>query len=88
MKRTTTFTRGSGVYECRCCGRRTRDDGNGDSVHVRLCTDCFDLAGIENMITDGKPMTPALRAECLDLIANIKRLGGEPSFDHMDQLAA
>lgn len=53
MTRTTTFTRGSGAYRCRCCNRLTRDDGNGDSVNCRLCTQCFELSGYDNMITDG-----------------------------------
>ena len=51
--RTTTFTKGSGVYKCGCCGRATRDDGNGDSVILKLCTQCFELGGIDNAITDG-----------------------------------
>lgn len=51
--RTTTFTRGSGVYRCAVCNRRTRDDGNGDSVYAGLCTQCWEMAGIENAISDG-----------------------------------
>ena len=52
MPRTHTFTLGSGCYVCRSCGRKTRDDGNGDSVNTRTCTDCYELAGIENTISD------------------------------------
>ena len=51
--RTTTFTKGSGVYKCECCGRATRDDGNGDSVNLKLCTQCFELGGINNAVNDG-----------------------------------
>lgn len=53
MARTTTFTRGSGAYRCRSCNRLTRDDGNGDSVNCRLCTQCFELCGYDNMVMDG-----------------------------------
>lgn len=53
LRRTTTFTHGTGCYSCRCCGRKTRDDGRGDSVNVRLCSECFELAGLENEIQDG-----------------------------------
>jgi hypothetical protein len=45
MKRTTTFTRGSGAYRCASCKRLTRDDGHGDSVGVKLCTQCYALEG-------------------------------------------
>lgn len=45
------FKKGSGVYECRCCGRRTRDShGEGD---ITLCAQCYELAGLENMMNDG-----------------------------------
>jgi hypothetical protein len=51
--RTNKFTKGSGCYKCECCGRLTRDDGNGDSVHVRLCSECYEYAGLENELADG-----------------------------------
>jgi hypothetical protein len=51
--RTTTFTKGSGCYTCVSCGKLTRDDGNGDSVHCRLCTKCFEESGLENEHSDG-----------------------------------
>lgn len=74
MKRTTTFTKGSGVYKCNCCGRKTRDDG-GDSVLVRLCGQCWELGGIENQISD-EGSTPELEAECAALRAVIVSRGG------------
>ena len=75
MKRTTTFTRGSGVYKCRCCGRATRDDGNGDSVNVGSCTQCYELAGIENEISDCGA-TPERLAEVEALKQLIRSKGG------------
>lgn len=71
MKRTTTFTRGSGCYECRSCGRRTRDDGGGDSVHVRLCWQCYEIAGLENELSDNRSSMTA--EEIAQTEAQIKR---------------
>jgi hypothetical protein len=74
MKRTTTFTRGSGVYPCRVCQRRTRDDGQRDSVHVRLCSQCYELGGIENMFHDGNA-EPSDATEALALLAQLETKG-------------
>lgn len=52
MNRTTTFSKGSACYSCRTCSRMTRDDGCGDSVGCGLCTQCYELAGYENTISD------------------------------------
>ena len=76
MNRTTTFTRGSGMYRCRICTRPTRDDGNGDSVHIRLCTECFELGGLENWLNDGSRLTEPNRATIARLIASIVAHGG------------
>lgn len=46
------FARGSAVYKCRCCERSTRATGRGDNDHVRLCAECYDLAGEENHLSD------------------------------------
>lgn len=81
MMRTTTFTKGSGVYECRVCHRRTRDDGHGDSVNVRLCTQCYALAGIENMISDGEAKAQDGQ-EALALIADLESKGVRGSVWH------
>lgn len=61
-RKTTTFTRGSGVYACRVCNRNTRDDGCGDSVGVRLCTQCYELSGLENIVQDGGELTDGDRS--------------------------
>lgn len=49
------FQRGSGCYACSCCGKMTRSTGRGDNEHCGLCVDCYDLAGIENGISDNGP---------------------------------
>ena len=41
-----------GCYECRCCGRKTRDTGRGDNENCQLCVECFELSGVENSISD------------------------------------
>lgn len=44
------FHRGRGVYTCATCGRQTREttiQGSDD------CEQCFELAGLQNMVWDG-----------------------------------
>ena len=76
--RTTTFTIGSGCYVCKSCGRKTRDDGNGDSVSCGLCTQCFEQGGIENSMSDNGE-TPELLAEWETLNKEIESKGGKVS---------
>lgn len=45
--------RGSGIYACRSCKRKTRATGNGDNEMVRMCVQCYELAGIDNAYSDG-----------------------------------
>lgn len=80
MSRSTTFTKGSGVYTCRCCERNTRDDGNGDSVHCRLCTQCFTIGGLENMVQDGQPLSDFDREELAECKKIIIERGGKYKF--------
>lgn len=73
------FVKGGGTtYTCRCCKRVTRPTGTGDNDGVRLCEECYDLAGEENSLSDngafyGSP------AEVLANIASIKAKGGDAS---------
>lgn len=62
-----TFHRGSSVLTCRCCARKTRDVGNGD-----ICAQCFDLAGIDNEISDGHATAAERAAEVSDLVADLQ----------------
>lgn len=52
MRNNSHFARGSGVYDCRVCGHKTRSTGRGDNENVLLCADCFDLGGEENHLSD------------------------------------
>lgn len=71
------FARGSGQYACNCCGRQTRSTGRGDNEQVRLCAECFDLAGIENHLSDtgelGRYVT-----EARELFAALRTYGKNP----------
>jgi hypothetical protein len=49
-----TFQRGSAVYKCNVCKRSTRN--TGDEGNCRLCAECYELAGIENEISDNGPL--------------------------------
>lgn len=46
------FQRFSAVYACGCCDRATRATGRGDNENVKLCAECFDLAGEVNSLSD------------------------------------
>lgn len=45
------FKKGSGVYICAMCGKRTRDTGNGEG-QTGLCKKCYDAAEEENYESD------------------------------------
>lgn len=70
------FTKGSGVYTCDCCGRQTRDTGDG--ANNGLCSTCYDLAGYENMIMDGMQddLTKSDIETIIQQITTIKNRGG------------
>lgn len=53
MRPANRFITGKSVYKCRSCERLTRQTGRGDCEHIDLCEQCYELAGIENAITDG-----------------------------------
>lgn len=70
------FQKGSGVYACGVCSRQTRSTGRGDNEHVGLCEECYDIAGIENEISDNGS-TPELLAEIETLKAACIAKGGK-----------
>lgn len=69
------FEKGSGVYTCRMCSRKTRATGE-DNQYVQLCYECFDLAGIENQISD-HGSTPELESKRLALRKAVLSKGGK-----------
>jgi hypothetical protein len=86
-----TFRRAPGgkaatVYSCDCCGRRTRNTG-AQSIGSQLCPQCFDLAGIENEISDGHATLAEHRAQIDGLLAEIEAKGGTPR-EHFAALLA
>jgi hypothetical protein len=82
-----TFSRSAGsVYSCDCCGRKTRNTG-AQSIGSRTCPQCFDLAGIENEISDGYTTVDAERAKIDTLIAEIRAKGGNPDDSFASLLA-
>ncbi len=75
MRNKTRFQKGSGCYTCQSCARRTRSTGRGDNEFSKLCAECYDLAGIENAISDGSdPEDYAV--EISDLLQIISKRGG------------
>lgn len=69
------FERGSGCYKCGNCKRNTRATG-GDNDILKLCAECYELGGIENLISD-RGETPELVAEVEALKAKIVAKGGK-----------
>jgi hypothetical protein len=55
MQNHNRFQRGSGVFACDICGRRTRNTGQPHDS--RLCEECYELAGWENCLSDEGPET-------------------------------
>lgn len=71
------FRRGSGLFACRCCGYKTRNTG-GDNADVKLCRECYDLAGEENHLSDTDHFSTN-PAEILSMIAAIEARGSDAS---------
>lgn len=73
------FVKGGGTtYVCRCCKRTTRPTGTGDNDGVRLCVECYDLAGEENHLSDNGTFYGS-KAEVLANIKAIEDKGGDAS---------
>lgn len=45
------FQRGETTYTCQSCKKLTRNTG-GDEKNCRLCLDCYELAGLDNYLSD------------------------------------
>lgn len=79
---------GGGVYNCGSCKRATRPTGNGDNENVRLCEECFDLAGEENSLSDNGEFYDS-PANVLAMIAAVAAKGGNASvWDELKVKAA
>ena len=64
---------GQSVYVCRICKHNTRNVG-GDEGDLKLCLPCYDLAGLENLQSDGGDLEP-YRAEIMRHLAQIEARG-------------
>jgi hypothetical protein len=77
MKRQHFQRGGGGVFNCSICERRTRlVDQGGDS---ELCPECWELAGLDNMVNDDGPAAGTLAkvaAERDSLLAAAVKKGG------------
>lgn len=71
----TTYGGKSGVYECRCCDRRTRQTA-GDNDSLDLCAECYDLAGQENSLSDSGEFYGTTPEQILKDIAYLGTLKG------------
>lgn len=71
------FAKGSGMYECRCCHRKTRHTG-GDGAGVQLCDTCYELAGEENSLSDNDAFYESPE-NVLAMIASVAAKGGDAS---------
>lgn len=69
------FAKGSAVYVCRICGRKTRSTGRGDNENVRLCEACFCLGEQANELSDRGRLSTA-PADVLALISAVAAKGG------------
>jgi hypothetical protein len=76
-----TFSKvGGSTYTCDTCGRGTRYTG-AQSLGSKLCPQCFDLAGIENDISDGHTTQADAQAQIDRLMADIRAKGGNPDAE-------
>jgi hypothetical protein len=73
-----TFRRGSSTFTCDVCKRLTRETGV-QSLGSKLCPQCWDLAGIENEISDGNATLADRRDEVDQLLKHIESKGGDLS---------
>lgn len=76
MARNSLFEKGSAVYCCYICGRRTRHTGV-QAIGSDLCPECWDLSGLENMVLDGEPLDSKLCNERNHLLAQVTRKKGD-----------
>ena len=81
------FQRGSAVFTCECCTRRTRAT-NSDHAQNGLCDACYELAGIENAFSDyGRDEAfGEYGVQARELLAKVEAKNG--SLEHWQELIA
>lgn len=71
------FQRGSAAFKCGCCHRMTRHTGV-QSIGIDNCPQCFDLAGLDNLLNDCPDERIAANyARAQVLLAEIAAKGGD-----------
>jgi len=55
----------STIYECECCGKRTRNTGHGEEA-VELCLRCYIESLIQNAVSDYN-LKEAIENELMDM---------------------
>lgn len=69
------FRRGSLVFACNVCGRKTRETGV-QSVGNKICPQCYELAGLENEISDHYTTFAEVEGSIRSLVAEVEAKGG------------
>lgn len=86
MAKNTFSKLGGSTYKCDTCGRNTRYTG-AQAIGSTLCAQCWDLAGIENEISDGIRTQADAQARIDSLMADIRAKGGNPDEQFASLLA-
>ena len=66
MKQHNRFAKGSGVYICEECGKRTRETGQDES-NYNLCAYCLLEVELENSLSDGAITQEIFNEEIINL---------------------
>jgi hypothetical protein len=82
MNQNSLMLRGSGIFKCNCCGRKTRYTGE-QAMCSEMCPDCWELAGLYNEYQDGESENwtqwtkDAIKARCANIVAKGGELDGD-----------
>jgi hypothetical protein len=69
------FSKGETTFTCTCCGRGTRNVDQ--ALGAECCTECWELAGIDNQVNDDGAYPDATRDEAVGLLKAIAKKGGD-----------
>lgn len=78
VKDNSKFQRGTGVYTCTVCGRRTRETDQ-DAASLKQCAQCYEIGGLENLVADSSDPEEIAKAEARIkvLTAEVEAKGGK-----------
>ena len=77
----SNFLEGSGCFKCGSCGRKTRENGSGNSEWNK-CPDCNEAAEYFNYVSDhcDGDFTPEHEAHLAAIAVRITTKGGDASW--------